>query len=57
VNYAAHAAESVSFVDTKKPEIQKWFNKQATAINDPYADVHLPKVSDSSLIMKGNWSS
>lgn len=45
VNYAAHAAESVSFVDTKKPEIQKWFNKQATAINDPYADVHLPKVS------------
>lgn len=45
VNYAAHAAESVSFVDTKKPEVQKWFNKQATAINDPYADVHLPKVS------------
>nr|WP_321511682.1 fumarylacetoacetate hydrolase family protein [uncultured Hyphomonas sp.] len=45
VNYAAHAAESVSFVDTKKPEIQKWFNKQATAINDPYADVELPKVS------------
>lgn len=46
VNYAAHAAESVSFVDTKKPEVQKWFNKQATAINDPYADVHLPKVSE-----------
>ena len=46
VNYAAHAAESVSFVDTKKPEIQKWFNKQATAINDPYANVELPKVSD-----------
>lgn len=45
VNYAAHAAESVSFVDTKKPEIQKWFNKQATAINDPYADVELPTVS------------
>ena len=45
VNYAAHAAESVSFVDTKKPEVQKWFNKQATAVNDPYADVHLPKVS------------
>jgi len=46
VNYAAHAAESVSFVDTRKPEVQKWFNKQATAINDPYADVHLPKVSE-----------
>ncbi len=46
VNYAAHAAESVSFVDTKKPEVQKWFNKQATAVNDPYADVHLPKVSE-----------
>jgi 2-keto-4-pentenoate hydratase/2-oxohepta-3-ene-1,7-dioic acid hydratase in catechol pathway len=45
VNYAAHAAESVSFVDTKKPDVQKWFNKQATSINDPYADVHLPKVS------------
>lgn len=46
VNYAAHAAESVSFIDTKKPEVQKWFNKQVTAVNGPYADVHLPKVSD-----------
>ena len=46
VNYAAHAAESVSFRDVKKPEVQKWFNKQATAINDPYADVELPKVSE-----------
>ncbi|MEZ5946851.1 MAG: fumarylacetoacetate hydrolase family protein [Hyphomonas sp.] len=45
VNYAAHAAESVSFVDTKKPDVQKWFNKQATAVNGPYTDVHLPKVS------------
>ncbi len=45
VNYAAHAAESVSFIQTKAPEIQKWFNKQATATNGPYADVHLPKVS------------
>jgi len=45
VNYAAHAAESVSFIDTKKPEVQKWFNKQVTAINNPYADVELPKVS------------
>ncbi|MCL4142877.1 UNVERIFIED_CONTAM: hypothetical protein GTU68_051641 [Idotea baltica] len=46
VNYAAHAAESVSFIDTKKPSIQKWFNKQATAVNGPYAEVHLPKVSE-----------
>lgn len=46
VNYAAHAAESVSFVDTKKPDVQKWFNKQATAANGPYADVELPKVSE-----------
>ncbi|KCZ89404.1 fumarylacetoacetate hydrolase family protein [Hyphomonas johnsonii] len=46
VNYAAHAAESVSFVDTKKPEVQKWFNKQVTAVNAPYANVDLPIVSD-----------
>ena len=45
INYAAHAAESVSFVNTSKPEVQKWFNKQATATNGPYDDVHLPKVS------------
>lgn len=45
VNYAAHAAESVSFVNTAKPEVQKWFNKQATAINGPYEPVHLPRVS------------
>lgn len=45
VNYAAHAAESVSFVNTSKPEVQKWFNKQSTATNGPYDPVHLPKVS------------
>ena len=45
VNYAAHAAESVSFIDTKKPEVQKWFNKQATSANAPFGKVHLPKVS------------
>jgi 2-keto-4-pentenoate hydratase/2-oxohepta-3-ene-1,7-dioic acid hydratase in catechol pathway len=45
VNYAAHAAESVSFVNTARPEVQKWFNKQATATNGPYDEVHLPKVS------------
>ncbi|HBH44319.1 MAG TPA: fumarylacetoacetate hydrolase, partial [Hyphomonas atlantica] len=36
VNYAAHAAESVSFVDTKAPQVQKWFNKQATSANAPF---------------------
>ncbi|MEQ8300764.1 MAG: fumarylacetoacetate hydrolase family protein [Hyphomonas sp.] len=46
VNYAAHAAESVSFIDTKKPDVQKWFNKQVTAVNGPYDDVDLPKVSE-----------
>ncbi|KDA00684.1 fumarylacetoacetate hydrolase family protein [Hyphomonas polymorpha PS728] len=45
VNYAAHAAESVSFINTAKLEVQKWFNKQATAVNGPYDPVHLPKVS------------
>lgn len=45
VNYAAHAAESVSFVDVSKVEVQKWFNKQSTATNGPYDAVHLPKVS------------
>lgn len=46
VNYAAHAAESISFVDTKAPQIQKWFNKQATSATAPFGKVHLPKVSD-----------
>jgi len=46
VNYAAHAAESVSFRNTPKPEVQKWFNKQTTAVNGPYEPVHLPKVSE-----------
>ncbi len=46
LNYAAHAAESVSFAKIDAGGVQKWFNKQATAINDPYGDVHLPKVSD-----------
>lgn len=47
VNYAAHAAESVSFKGMTSGGVQKWFNKQATAANGPYSDVHLPKVSDA----------
>lgn len=46
LNYAAHAAESVSFVSNKAPDVQKWFNKQATAANGPYSPVHLPAVSE-----------
>lgn len=45
LNYAAHVAESVSFISNKRPDIQKWFNKQSTAANGPYSDVDLPVVS------------
>jgi 2-keto-4-pentenoate hydratase/2-oxohepta-3-ene-1,7-dioic acid hydratase in catechol pathway len=45
LNYAAHAAESVSFIANKAPGVQKWFNKQSTAANGPFDPVHLPKVS------------
>lgn len=47
VNYAAHAAESASFVKGAGDNIQKWFNKQTTAANAPYGEVHLPLVSDA----------
>lgn len=46
LNYAEHAKESVSFITNTAPSVQKWFNKQATAANGPYADVHLPCVSE-----------
>lgn len=46
LNYAAHAAESVSFVTNNKPAVQKWFNKQATAANGPFEQVDLPAVSE-----------
>ena len=45
LNYAAHVAESVSFIKNDKPEVQKWFNKQATAANGPGGAVHVPRVS------------
>ncbi|MEO0818731.1 MAG: fumarylacetoacetate hydrolase family protein [Pseudomonadota bacterium] len=47
LNYAAHAAESTSFARLPDNGVQKWFNKQVTAANGPYGDVHLPKVSDA----------
>ena len=46
VNYAAHAKESVSFVQNPGSKVQKWFNKQATGANGAYSNVHLPVVSD-----------
>lgn len=46
VNYHAHMAESVSFIENKSPSVQKWFNKQNSAANGPYDTVHVPKVSD-----------
>ncbi|HIG23578.1 MAG TPA: fumarylacetoacetate hydrolase family protein [Henriciella marina] len=46
LNYAAHVAESVSFISNDKPEVQKWFNKQSTAANGPDAPIHVPKVSE-----------
>ncbi|MFN3212371.1 MAG: fumarylacetoacetate hydrolase family protein [Henriciella sp.] len=46
LNYSEHAKESVSFMKNTAPSVQKWFNKQSTAANGPYADVHLPAVSE-----------
>ena len=41
-NFADHAAET----GVAPPEVQRWFNKQATSVNDPYAPVRLPAVSE-----------
>lgn len=46
LNYAAHVKESVSFISNDTPQVQKWFNKQATAANRPYGSVDLPAVSE-----------
>lgn len=46
LNYAAHVKESVSFIKNTAPEVQKWFNKQATAANGPYDSVNVPAVSE-----------
>ncbi|MEM5516565.1 fumarylacetoacetate hydrolase family protein [Henriciella sp. AS95] len=45
LNYAAHVAESASFVDTEKPSAQIWFNKQVTAASGPGDPIHVPRVS------------
>lgn len=41
-NYAAHAAE----MNGKVSPVQNWFCKQGTSINDPYAPVLMPTVSN-----------
>lgn len=43
LNYKDHAAET----GREPPSVQMWFNKQSTCINDPFADVLLPAVSDA----------
>lgn len=46
LNYAAHAAESVSIIRRDEQKAQVWFNKQSTAANHPGGAVHLPRVSE-----------
>jgi 2-keto-4-pentenoate hydratase/2-oxohepta-3-ene-1,7-dioic acid hydratase in catechol pathway len=41
LNYADHVAES----GQKTPEEQVWFAKHVTSINDPFADIQIPKAS------------
>lgn len=45
LNYRRHALEAER-KGVKIPKHQVWFNKQITCINGPYADIHLPRVSD-----------
>lgn len=45
LNYREHALEAER-KGVRIPKHQVWFNKQTTCVNGPYADVHLPKVSD-----------
>lgn len=45
MNYKKHVDEAAK-VGVKTPPTQVWFNKQVSCINDPYGEVHLPKVSD-----------
>ncbi|MFT4149789.1 MAG: fumarylacetoacetate hydrolase family protein [Paracoccaceae bacterium] len=45
MNYADHAAEArAAGIDT--PQWQVWFNKQVSCINDPFAPVVAPRVSE-----------
>ena len=42
LNYKDHIEET----GLATPEFPMFFNKQSTAVNGPYNDIHLPKVSD-----------
>jgi 2-keto-4-pentenoate hydratase/2-oxohepta-3-ene-1,7-dioic acid hydratase in catechol pathway len=44
MNYKKHVQEAKERGFTM-PEVQIWFNKQVSCINDPYGDLHMPKVS------------
>ncbi len=43
LNYKDHARET----GREPPTTQTWFNKQVTAVNPPFAPVHLPRVSSA----------
>lgn len=43
LNYGEHIAET----GRTPPEYQIWFNKQTTAINDPFGTINKPSVSDA----------
>lgn len=43
LNYKDHARET----GREAPTTQTWFNKQVTAVNAPFAPVHLPRVSNA----------
>lgn len=45
MNYARHVAEAKA-AGIPVPDTQVWFNKQASCINAPYGNVHMPRVSD-----------
>ena len=45
MNYRKHVEEAAK-VGVKTPPTQVWFNKQVSCVNGPYADVHMPRVSD-----------
>jgi 2-keto-4-pentenoate hydratase/2-oxohepta-3-ene-1,7-dioic acid hydratase in catechol pathway len=45
LNYRKHVEEAVR-LGLKAPDTQLWFNKQVSCVHPPYAQVHLPRVSD-----------
>lgn len=42
LNYGKHIAET----GMEKPTFPTFFNKQSSCVNDPFGDIHLPKVSE-----------